>query len=239
MVSFPAYPLRVRLLNGLVKYFPRRLVPAGMCQELSKFVAHPCLLNRSISDRDKFSLPAEFELKIASAQELAQLAGHSEGLPADVYQKRMLQGDKCICLYHQNELVSYNWLAFVRAGIFLGLDKQINMMMLESNQVFTYDFYTYKAHRNRGYGKLLKSAIFQFALSEGIQEIITCVHADNAASLAVHIKQGYNLKSMVFCARIMDWTVSFLSTPHQTSRYLAWFGRYKEQQTRTSLHGKN
>jgi GNAT superfamily N-acetyltransferase len=239
MVSFPAFPFRVRLLNGLVKYFPRRLVPAGACLELSKFVAHPTLLSRTLSDKDRFNLPAEFELKIASDQEVSQLACHAEGLPLDVYQKRLHEGDKCICLYHQNELVSYNWLAFVRAGIFLGLDKQINIMRLKANQVFTYDFYTYNAHRNRGYGKLLKSGIFQFALSERIHEVLTCVHADNAASLAVHIKQGYNLKSMVFCARIMDWTVSFLSTPIQTSRYQAWFDRYKEDQTRKARHEKH
>ena len=239
LVFFPAYPLRIKFLNALVKYFPRRLLPKSRYNVLSKYTAHPTLLIREISNLDKISLPTDFTVKIASNAEIAQLAEHDEGLPLEVYQNRQLQGDRCICIYNKNELVSYNWLTFSRAGIYLGFKKEISFLNLLHNQVFSYDFYTYKKHRNMGYGTLLKSCIFQYLFSQNIDEILTCVHPDNGASLAVHVKQGYNLKRMVFCARIMEWNVSFFSNPKETKVYQAWFRLYKEGLLRKCIDEEN
>ena len=104
----PEFSLRVKLLNTLVHYFPRRSVPKRLVKNSAKFTSHLLVLEKSIERNIKTDLPSDFEFTIATPSDIELIARHEEGLEFNVYQKRSHQNDFCCILKLNSVIVIYS-----------------------------------------------------------------------------------------------------------------------------------
>ena len=225
----PPLGMRVRLLDFLVNFFPRRLVPTQYYSVSDKFCMHTIMLKKQLSTENKTSQPVDFELGIAEHDVLASIMSHPESLAESVYHRRIEMGDTCCYLKVNGQLASYNWMSSSHCGIFRGFDKIINFKKLLPQQVYSYDFYTYKKQRGKGYGSILKTYFFPHLASLGKTEVFTCIEPDNKESLAVHFKYGYLPVSMVHNFRLLDWTYTIRGNRRSNRRLGKWYQHYLEQ----------
>lgn len=220
---------KAKLLMWLVRLFPRRLIPKRFIQIEEKFVAFPLILKKEISlTPNKLNVTSDMKCLVNDEAALMQIMQHQEALPVAVYRQRIDQGDSCFILLHKNRVVAYNWVSQSQCAVFRGFPKEIEFLSLSRKQAFTYDFYTYIADRNKGYGLIVKQFLLQYLAQHGVTEMLTCVHQDNHASLAVHFNINYKPIAIIYLARIMNWTMSFQSNDSELKHINEWFERCKQ-----------
>ena len=159
---------------------------------------------------------------------IKQIMQHQDALPKAVYRQRIAQGDSCFILLNKKRVVAYNWVSYSKCAVYRGFKKEIEFLTLNSNQAFTYDFYTYKNDRKKGYGSIIKQFLLEYSAQNGVREMLTCVDQDNHASLAVHINIGYKPIAVIYLARIMNWTISFQSSNTELNKIKKWFEQYMQ-----------
>jgi GNAT superfamily N-acetyltransferase len=204
------------------------LVPKIFARTREKVALHPLLISRPVDAEDDFCEALGITGSLLPPNEYEQLAAHHEGLPMNVYSRRAAEGDYCLALRANGSLVSYQWISLQRAGMFLGFKKEILFRELAEGQAYCYDFYTYKAYRNQGYGTLLKSCLFSHLYDKSVTRLFTCVHPGNHASLAVQLKYGFKLEEMIYCYRVMDWSFSFSANEREIRSLQQWYLQYQQ-----------
>ncbi len=205
--SAPQYisSLRVRLLDRLVSYFPRKYFNFLKHSVADKYSSHPLLLSKPLQTYTPPPLPAGYQFGLLDDAMHRQLLAHREALPASVYEKRLSLGDKCFCLSVNGELVSFQWLSTSHCAIFRGFDKGVDFLQLAPRQAYSYDFYTYRNKRKLGYGSLVKQQLLGYLVAHQYSELLSCVMYHNAESLNIHLKLNYSLKGLPCNYRLMDW----------------------------------
>jgi len=228
--NFPVLKLsntKAKLLMWLVKLFPRRLIPTRLIHIKDKFIASPLILKKDISPTlNNLNLAKDMECLINDEGAIQQIMQHQEALPEAVYRQRIAQGDSCFILLNEKTVVAYNWVSHSKCAVYRGFAREVEFLVLNSEQAFTYDFYTYKNHRNKGYGLIVKQFLIKYLAQGGVKAMLTCVHHDNHASLAVHFNIGYKPIAVVYLARIMNWTISFQSGDKELYTIKQWFEQY-------------
>jgi GNAT superfamily N-acetyltransferase len=223
----PAPALNIRLLDRLVRIFPRRLFILFSARTEAKFSFHPLLLCRSLSPANP-DLPAGYAFDLLNEDWLNAMIHHKEALPAAVYHNRLAKGDQCYCLAVNGELVAYQWVTRQTCCIFRGMDQEIDFLPLEPNQAFSYDFYTYRNHRNKGYGSLLKKHFYKAISEKGGSEIISCVLPNNKESRNIHLREGFSLKALPYNYRIKNWSTTLWSSEAKVNETVVWLEQIRK-----------
>jgi GNAT superfamily N-acetyltransferase len=223
---FPEMDPGVRYASFLVKLFPRRIFRL-LRVEHSKYVQDALVMKTVLREVAYPECAQTCQLDLLDDSVLAQMIAHPEGLPESVYRRRLAQGDICYIQKVDGTLVSYNWVSLTRCGTYVGFDKEAIFRALSDIQCFTYDFYTYKAYRNKGYGFLLKNYLLADLYRRGRQELLNCIEPTNDISLRIHFKLNYQLDSIVTNFRLMKWCWTNHSTPRRKALVENWMADYK------------
>jgi GNAT superfamily N-acetyltransferase len=217
----PAPALRIRLLNLFVRIFPRRFFVFFRACTDAKFSFHPLLLCRKMSPTNS-NLPSNYRFDLLNDHWLNTIISHKDALSAEVYRNRLVKGDCCYCLEADGELVAYQWITRDSCCIFRGMNHEIDFLPLTSTQAFTYDFYTYRTHRNKGYGSLLKKQVYKALSACGVNEVMSCVLSNNRESRNIHLREGFSLKALPHNYRIMNWTTTLWGNEAKVKETAAW-----------------
>jgi len=230
--NFPTLKLsnkKYTLLMWLVKLFPRRIIPTRSIHIEDKFIACPLILKKEISPTlINLNISKNMKCLVNDEAAINQIMQHQEALPEAVYRQRIAQGDSCFILLNKKRVVAYSWVSHDKCAIFRGFKKEVDFLTLSCKQAFTYDFYTYKDDRNKGYGSIVKQFLLKHLAQGGVKEMLTSVHQDNHASLAVYFNFGYKPIAIAYLARIMNWTISFQSSNKELKNIKQWFEQYMQ-----------
>ena len=224
--TFPKMETPVRLAAYLTRRFPRRIFRHLKMQQ-SKFVQDVLVLKIALTEADYPELGSGLKIGLLDETSLQEMIANAEGLPESVYRRRLELGDICYCLKTDGKLACYNWISLTRCATYCGFEQEITFRTLSDLQVFTYDFYTYKAYRNRGYGLLVKKHLLTDLYRRGRRVLLNFVEPDNDASLQIHFKLHYRLEAVVTNIRLMNWGCSFQSKTPRTAMVEQWITSYK------------
>lgn len=209
----------------MVSYFPRRIF-SFLCKKQNKYFLEVLLLKKDISKELPPEIPRDRELGLMNKSILSEIVSHDESLPEDVYQQRIANGDICYYQKCNGELVGYNWISFNQCSVFRGFEKGMDFQFLNNYQTFIYDFYTYKPHRNKGYGLLLKRYVLADLKKKNKKEIFSCIEYDNSNSLNIHLRLNYNLVDIITCFALMGYKKSLKSSEKRFQHALKWIEKY-------------
>lgn len=225
--AFPALPLKAKTCDLFVRKFPRRLFRWLFPGHQEKIVSHAIFFSKSLEDLEFKSLPESMQFGVAGDSVVREMAAHPEALPAEVYSKRVANGDICFYLKVDGNLVCYNWINLVCFSIYGGFEEEIRFAKPAGEKsAYTYDFYTYLSERGNGYGALLKSRLLQQLALDGYEEVYSCVHHDTRASLKVHKAAGYEIYGVAYMYRLMRYSFVLWANRAATEKVKLWFEQY-------------
>ena len=226
-VAFPSLPLKVRVTDALVRYFPRRLFKWVSPEEQDKIVSHAIFFSKPLNGIRSVPLLRTMEFGVAGHDVVREMASHSEALPGAVYSKRMENGDFCYYLKVDGSLVCYNWVSLDCFCIYGGFPQEIRFQKPKSEMsAYTYDFYTYSESRGSGYGSLLKNRLLYDLAIKGYDRVYGCVHSDTRASLRVHKQAGYQVFGIAYMYRLMRFSVVLWANRATREKVRIWFDKY-------------
>jgi GNAT superfamily N-acetyltransferase len=227
-LSPPRYisSLPLKLQNRFVQYFPRKYLGFLNHTVQDKYYLHPLLLSKTLHAGLAPTLPTGYRFGSLDQASLQQIMSHPEALPGAIYQNRLAKGDACYFLSVNDEVVSFQWISTSSCGIFRGFDKGVDFLALAPHQAYTYDFYTYRDRRKRGYGTILKQQLLAYLAAQGHTELLTCVMYDNQESLKIHLKLHYNLKALPCNFRLMGWQWTTWGSQKQITEASDWLDRF-------------
>jgi GNAT superfamily N-acetyltransferase len=208
--------LWVELLNLIV-----RLAPTGWKHY------HNSILFRGQTAVSPVVVPASYEWKLAGPKEIQYMDTHPEATSPTAYARRAQMGDRCVCLKQGGELVGYQWIRFKRCCALCGFTDAMELpfLPLAANQAFFYDLYTYKAHRKRGVGTLIRKLADQGLSEMGIDEVLSLVSPQNLPALRLRTLMQEKPDRMVYGYRIRNWHQTFLG-PLGDTQLLAWWDQF-------------
>ena len=226
-VRYPPRPLRYRLLNQVVRRLPVRGAHA-----LNGFVLGRALgpADAGMAEEMKVAGAPAVTLALHEADEsaVAAIVAHPEALPEFVYRNRVAAGDRCLVLHADGEPVAYNWVSHARCCVLCGYPQAIEFATLAPGEAFTYDFYTYRAQRGRGYGHAIKRRLLARLAAEGVGRVCTVVMPHAGASLKIHLALGYRMESMVYGYRVNAWQYTRCSRARERPALEAWLAAFAE-----------
>jgi RimJ/RimL family protein N-acetyltransferase len=220
-IRYPVRPLRFRFMNQVVRFTPTS----------EKYCHNSILLRKFLDDEGPAIVPDGYQFRLGTQEDLEFMINHPEALSSQVYINRLKRGDKCYCLCDGQGILSYNWIATSACCVLCGFPRGLEFFTLRQGQAFTYDFYTYKAHRRDGLGKLTKMLLLRTLFGNGVREVYSLVMPYGTASLKIHLRLGYESVSMVYGYRIMGWSRTYFGRPEHRARLDRWICEFK------SAHG--
>jgi GNAT superfamily N-acetyltransferase len=225
--NYPSLPLKAQMSDFLVRKFPRRFFSWLSPRQQEKIISHAIFLSKSLDAAESGPLPANMEFGLAGDNVVKEMAAHPEALPAEVYSKRVANGDICYYLKVDDTLVCYNWINIDCFSIYGGFDEEIRFEKpANGKSVYTYDFYTYNDERGKGYGALLKSCLLRQLARDGYARIFSCVHHDTRASLKVHKDLGYEVFGVAYMYRLMQFSFVLWANRALAENVKLWFEKY-------------
>jgi GNAT superfamily N-acetyltransferase len=234
-LAFPKQDLSARLLKKFVHNFPRRFFKHSP-QASHKYVFETLLLKLALSEQPFQKTVADSEFGMLTENVLLEIISHEEGLPEQVYRQRLAKGDICYYQKIAGELVSYSWISFLICGIYNGFNKGIYFKPLATNEAYTYDFYTYKKFRKKGYGSSLQYYLLADLYQRGKRYLFACVAETNANSLKIHLNFNYQLSSVITCFRLMGWHYTMWSTNRRLKKVSCWLSAYHQHNKISHIH---
>ncbi len=220
--SYPPTPRRIRMLDFMVRNFPRRLFKAIWPGQQEKFISHLLFFTKPLSPEDTFVNTTPFELGIADSRIINYLASHREAFPAEMYYNRLARGDACYYVAHEGEVRSYQWVNFRECALVWGQANSLTLTRLNEDEAYLYDFYTYSDARNQGFGKLLKLYVWSDLFGKNFASICNGIHHDNFVSLKLHLGSEFKLKNLYYAYQLMSWQGVFKGTRSETLAVKNW-----------------
>lgn len=211
MTSYPRRPIGIRALNLLTRVLP---VPT--------YYYNNILLRRSTAAIPDDPIGPRYSFGIATPDDIDFIMRHPEALPADVYQRRLSNGDRCYCMKRDREIAACNWVRFSSCCVLCGFANGFQLQPLGAGQAFTYDLYTYEAYRREGIGLAIKIAVMHELARDGFREVCALVAPHNTGSLKIHLRLGYLPVRMVYGYRIGSWSNTFQGQ----DRHKVWLDRW-------------
>lgn len=215
-LKYPGRSLWVRALNLMV-----RLAPVH-----SKYYLNSILLRKSLTGLSAVPASSEYQFVWAGPEDVRFIMAHSEALQDHVYDKRVTNGDRCFCVKQGSEIVSYNWIRFTSCCALCGFDRGLTFFPLQSDQAFTYDFYTYSKYRGKHIGRLLKMHLLHALNEIGINEVYTLVRPDNEISMKIQLRLGYEPVQMIFGYQILKCKKVLYGSARDNQRMNQWTQRF-------------
>ncbi len=220
--SYPRLPRRIRVLDGFVRNFPRRVFKPFRPKQEEKFVSHLLFFKKPLR-RGEFSMtPSPYELGIATADIVDRLIAHREAFPREMYYSRLNRGDACYYLAHEGQVKSYQWVNFRECALVWGFTNTLNFFTLPDDTAYAYDFYTYSDARGKGFGSLLKQYMWADLAGKGFSSVVNGIHHYNFVSLKVHLDAGFELQRLYYLYQLMSWQGVFRGTEAETREVAAW-----------------
>lgn len=222
LACYPSNPLKVKALDFIVKYFPRRLFHFTSSKRQEKIISHALFFKKKL---DQITLPPlsdNYRFCRADLAIIKSLAELPETFREEIYLQRLQSGDICYCLFVDDNLVSFNWVSTIHCSIYCGFQSEISFYKLAEGQIYTYDFYTLVDFRERGYGSVLKNYALAERIKAGAREVYTCVHHDTFPSLIVHLRIGFELVSVAYIYRVMSFSGVLWASKAKTASINKW-----------------
>lgn len=213
-------------MERLLLLFPTKLVPGFMSKHRRQFVSRCFVMTKNIIDISATPLPDGIEFSVLTDDEIDRIAAHDEALRRIDYRDRQKNGDICYGLKAAGNIVSYNWIRFNECCVFCSFPWEIKFLPLNEKQAFTYDFYTYKQYRKKGYGTLLKRRLLQELRANGIEEIFSIVYRHNYKSLKIHLRLNYDAGYLFNGYQLLDWTHFLLIEKSELPEMSRWIDQF-------------
>ncbi len=217
-MSYPKPGIPFRIMNRVHALLPVK----------SKMKFQGLLLGKTLDAPAKPEAMEGVTFSVANHDDIVAMKEHPEALAKSLYDRRIENGDICLCLKKDGELVSYNWIRFTSCCARCGKRVSFSFIPLEKNQAFTYDFYTYKKFRGSGLGGYLKKCLLHELYTRGITEVLSIVKPSNDISLRIHVRLDYDLVTVVFGYCIYSWTKTFLGSKKDILRMRQWVAGLSE-----------
>ena len=208
----------LRILSLMV-----RLAPTGL-----KFFHRSILLRRRYRIVGEVVAPEGFQSAWAGPREIEYLDRHPEATSRSAYARRADRGDVCLCLKQGEEVIGYRWATRRSACVFCGFGPGYELLFfpLQAHQVFVYDSYVYRAHRGRGFSKLIRELFQQAVYREGVRESYSLVTPENSRSLKLALLGGSEPLCMAYGFRIRSWSKMVLG-PNPDPQLQQWLSEFK------------
>lgn len=214
----PPLDLRFRMMNLFIK-----LAPTGW-----KYWDNGVLFTTYTGNSKPVSVPAPYTWIWAGPEEIEFVDKHPEATSPTAYPRRAARGDRCLCLKKGSEVVSHIWVAGGTCCSLCGFGPkmEITFLPLKPGQAFSYDLFTYSAHRGRRLAILLIELMFQALRNESIKEVLSLVSLDNKPSLRLHLRLSAKPLHMTYGYRIRGWSRTFFG-PERDPRLAQWLEQYR------------
>jgi GNAT superfamily N-acetyltransferase len=220
-------------MNLLVRYFPVRPFQRFAAPGLGKVISHPLLLKKNLVRGASPGNREHYVVALANVRDLACIAQHAEAFPEKYYQTRLRRGDTCYCLRVNGEMVAYSWICFTCCSVHCAFENEIEFLQLQNHQAYSYDFYTYRNCRGKGYGSYLYERLEAALLDRGVTELYAAVYQYNYTSLKIHLRMDFDLVTGIANFRILRWAKSFWQAVDQ-KKLERWIANTKD----IHAHGK-
>jgi hypothetical protein len=163
-----------------------------------------------------------YELKEAEEKDIRYLGNHEETLDYDIYKYRHLKGHLCFCAKKNNEVICYVWISPKVCGLFFGTEKEIEILPLKSNQVFSYDLYTYKKYRHKGIASQVQNFTNKSLTQKGVTERLSIISPSNISSMKIQLRAGFEPLRMIYLFGIKKYKKVFLGTTKKSNKLEQW-----------------
>ena len=222
LATYPANPLRVHAADTLVKYFPRRYFTWRSPSVQDKIISHTLVFRKNLTTLRNITNDQEYDLGVADEAQVLKLAEHKEAFPLHTYLNRLKAGDECFYLAIGGEIKAYQWVSYRQCKIYCGFDSEFGFLDLKQDESYTYDFYTYRSSRGKGYGQALKRYTWQ-ELAHHQKNLLYCaIHHENFISLRIHLKSAFRLQGLSYLYRLMALTRVIHGTQEEVARVARW-----------------
>ena len=128
----------------------------------------------------------------ADVNDIRSICEHPESPDFEVYKDRLLRNHVCYCAKDNNEVMCYVWLCFDTCGLFFGTDKEVQFLPLASNQVYSYNLYTFNNHRHKGIASQLHNYCNISLKSKGITERLVIIGPSFIGSMKISLRNGFH-----------------------------------------------
>lgn len=207
---------------------PVSLAPRFVSRRRRKLITRAFVMARNIESVEAPPLPEGLHFSELTPDDIRSIAQHPEALNRIDYFDRVAAGDICYGIKRGDELLTYNWIRFHQCCVFCSYPWEIGFLPLNDQQAFTYDFYTYKAHRKQGLGSLLKAHLLADLNTRGVCEILSIVYRKNFASLSIHLRLGYKVRHLFNGYELLDWSTYRLVPAEILPGLDAWLDEFME-----------
>lgn len=216
--SLPPPGLAVSILSQVVRF-----APTGR-----KFFFHGIMFRRQYGEMDETPAPDGLEGMWAGPEEIEYIDRHPEATSRGANARRVARGDMCMCLKRGREVLGYQWIARRSACLFCGFDPGYELLFLplRSHQMFTYDSYTYAAHRRRGYGAVIRRLLHRAMRDAGVREVYTLVAPENTASISITLQSKFEPWRMAYGFRVRNWNRMILG-PQPNPQLNRWIKAFE------------
>jgi RimJ/RimL family protein N-acetyltransferase len=214
--NYPTRSVLVRALNMMARLAPVR----------SKYYLNSILLRKRLSGSLEVPASNDYRFDWAGPEDVRYIMAHSEALQGHVYDNRVTNGDRCFCAKQGGEIVSYNWIRFTSCCALCGFERGLSFLPLQSDQAFTYDFYTYSKYRGKHIGRLLKMHLLHALNEIGINEVYTLIRPHNEISMKIQLRLGYEPVQMIFGYQILKWKKVLYGSARDNQRMSQWALRF-------------
>ena len=226
--KYPAKFSPLWLGELLLARAPVSLAPGFLTRYRRKFITRAFVMAKNIEDARARQLPDDLSFSVLEPDDIRFVASHPEARNGIDYQDRVAAGDVCYGIKRGDELLTYNWIRFHQCCVFCSYPWEIGFLPTNEQQAFTYDFYTYKAHRKQGLGSLLKACLLADLRARGIREVLSVVYRTNFASLSIHLRMGYDVRYLFNGYQLLDWSTYRLIPAQELPALDAWLALFRE-----------
>ncbi len=216
MVSPPQSPW-FPFLDRLVRIAPVR----------DKFCIDSVLLRKSLSGNLPSAPADQNTYTWANTADIQFILAHrgqfSRGEP--VYARRHARGHLCFCAKRGDEVLGYRWVAFDVCSILAGSREEVQFFPLADGQAYLYELFTYEKYRHRRIGACLTIHLLRALKEHGIKEVYNAVSPDNAGSMKIHLRLGFEPQRFLYYYRIRKWKTGFLGSMRDIDGLQEWAKR--------------
>ena len=170
--------------------------------------------------------PTDYSFRQANLQDIRYISEQPESLNYEVYKDRLSKGHICYCAYNQDEVMCYVWFSFNTCGLFFGTANEVKFLPLSSNQVYSYNLYTYNKFRKKGIASQLHRYCNLSLRAKGITERCSIIGPSFIASMKISLSNGFVPQRMVYVFGIKKYKKVFIGPQKASSdlhRWKKWF----------------
>jgi ribosomal protein S18 acetylase RimI-like enzyme len=187
----------------------RRDGPRAAIGQLLRVVArmlyHPAdenvVLTRSLRDPlPRFEASIPLTIRPASSGDMGLFKAIAPPSDVALFERYLARGRTCYLALHRGEIAGYCW-----GGTEIDVHLDDLAMKLQPGDVYFFAGYTLPAYRRQGVLAAIYCALFHHFRDAGYGRAVTIVHVENAPSLGLVSKMGYQAVDRLTRQRVLWW----------------------------------